>query len=302
MRRDEASDGGFFLRLPRLLGCRPGGKAADAAGWSQFDSRAVCGVLEPPQAAIEFVRARAKVEHEEAWHRLCEKAHRNGITPGQVKNVLEWVRDRAPLIIHVDLDRFCEREGACGGFYRSRFEVAADGSECYLDKRSRWEQKLFDGHYDLAEPFQRPKYGVIDVMNDFRGCVWSSQQYGDSYLVMDRARVWRRCSHTNGDSSEARAAATLDMCAHVLLDYGDADLRELARIAGGRRLQPGDSMKIEGYRYKELQIHGELNLRKDVSKLVVASRHRGGGQERIRRLCDKYGWEFVWMDDERARR
>ena len=37
--------------------------------------------------------------------------------------------------------------------------------------REKWERDLFGGEYDEAEGRERCKYGVLNVMNDFRGVV-----------------------------------------------------------------------------------------------------------------------------------
>eukprot|EP00971_Amphidinium_carterae_P176706 3503647-Amphidinium_carterae.1 len=41
---------------------------------------------------------------------------------------------------------------------------------------------LFGPAYDGAKPFSRPKYGVQNIWNDYRG-VLGAKQYGDSYVV-----------------------------------------------------------------------------------------------------------------------
>lgn len=47
-----------------------------------------------------------------------------------------------------------------------------------------------------------------------------------------------------------------------------------------------------------------MDLTKHVARLVVHPRHRvdGWDEERLRKLCSRHQWEFVWMDDERKRR
>merc|ERR1712137_639869 len=78
----------------------------------------------------------------------------------------------------------------------------------------------------------------------------------------------------------------------------------VVRAEKGTHDRVGDSTKLNGYNYKEVQIHGPINLRSHVKKLVVHPRHRvdGWDEERIRALCKVHGWEFIWMDDERQLR
>ena len=44
-----------------------------------------------------------------------------------------------------------------------------------------------DSEDEEAKPFDRCKYGALNVTNDYRG-VTSAQQYGDSYLVLKDVR------------------------------------------------------------------------------------------------------------------
>jgi len=165
---------------------------------------------------------------------------------------------------------------------------------------------LFGGSYDEAEPFQRPKYGVLDVMNDHRGVV-CARDYGDSYMMLQNARL--RCTFSPVDSGGlfGDRLAVLDQYAHVLMEFSDDELREVARVANakeGSQDRIGDSSKLEGFNYKEAQIHGEVDLKKHVKRLVVHPRHLVDGVDemQIRKACDKHGWEFQWMQEERKRR
>jgi hypothetical protein len=172
--------------------------------------------------------------------------------------------------------------------------------------RAKWEYDLFGGAYDDATPVERPKYGVLDVMNDHRGVV-CAYQYGDSYLVLKNARL--RCTFAPEDSGGICGSrlAVLDQYAHVLLEYGDTELLEVARVASapeGSEERIGNSYAVLDY--KEAQIHGDIDLKKHVKRLVVNERHHTAdadyGEARVRSLCHRHGWELVWMDDERARR
>jgi len=174
--------------------------------------------------------------------------------------------------------------------------------------RSQWERDLFGGAYDDAAPADRPKYGVLDVMNDHQGCL-CAQQYGDSYFVLKNTRL--RCTFAPEDSGGmcSDKLAVVDQYAHVLLQYGETEFQEVVRVANaeeGSEDRIGDSFKLENNNYKEAQIHGELDLKKHVKRLVVNERHRSQdddyGEAQIIALCRKHGWELAWMNEERDRR
>jgi len=255
--------------------------------------------------AISHVRVLAMNSHAQALPRLTRRCKGLGVSDEGLWAVLTWIRDLAPIIIHVDLDKigkFLEHDT----HYRNQFETKTSNGLLDEETRNAWERDLYGGTYSGAAPFHRPKYGVLDVMNDHRGVV-CARQYGDSYITLKNVRL--RCTFAPEDSGGICGSrlAVLDQFAHVLQEFSDEELMEVARVAGadvGCESRIGTSAKLGEYRYKEAQIHGDVQLKRDVRRLVVHPRHRvdGWDENRIRKLCEKHAWEFCWMDDERTRR
>merc|ERR1719401_2410950 len=55
-------------------------------------------------------------------------------------------------------------------------------------------------------------------------------------------------------------------------------------------------------KYKEAQIHGEVAFAEHVERLVANNRHKAAGLEgKLKAVCEKHGWQFSWMDEEKAR-
>eukprot|EP00913_Durusdinium_trenchii_P022165 g20826.t1 len=83
-----------------------------------------------------------------------------------------------------------------------------------------------------ADPFHRPKYGVLNVWNDPYG-IYGCEQYGDSYLVLKDLRL--RCTLAPQDSGglPAQRLAVLDYYAHTLLDPALEELEETAARSNG---------------------------------------------------------------------
>merc|ERR1719201_2045510 len=101
-------------------------------------------------------------------------------------------------------------------------------------------------------------------MNDPRGVV-PCYHYGDSYLVLKNVRL--RCTFAPEDSGGICGSqlAVLDQYAHVLLEYEDHELQEVARIASapsGSVERLGDSLRLADH--KEAHIHGDIDLKKHV--------------------------------------
>jgi len=257
------------------------------------------------RTAIDHVRTMALHNHSKAMPELMARTQSIGINEEQLSSMLTWIRDCAPIIVHVRLDSvgpFLESDT----HYRNQFETNSSNGHLCAATRTDWERKLFGSSYDGALPRERPKYGVLDVMNDHRG-VLAAYHYGDSYMMLKNARL--RCTFAPEDSGGICGSrlAVLDHYAHVLLEYEDHELLEVARVASapeGSEERIGNSMLISDY--KEAQLHGDIDLKRHVKRLVVNERHHTAeadfGEARVRALCHRHGWELVWMDDERARR
>ncbi|CAK0862255.1 unnamed protein product [Prorocentrum cordatum] len=260
--------------------------------------------------ALKRVRGSAEDLHRRALAKLRERCERLQIIDG-LEQIFEWVLWDAPIIIHIDLDavgRYLKEDS----YYRNQFETGTTKGLNILPIREGWEEKLFGECYKDALPFERPKYGVLDIMNDPEG-VLAAKDYGRSYAILKQARF--RCTLTPRDSGKPSVefghVGTLDMCAHVLLEFSDEELGEIYRVAtaADSRDRIGDSRHIQGFDYKEIQLHGELDLKKHVKRLVVDPQHLVYGlchdlgdeqkldQEGIERLCQEHGWDLSYIGD-----
>ncbi|CAE7508788.1 KEA2 [Symbiodinium pilosum] len=253
--------------------------------------------------AVRHIRALAKRNHDDALPKLQRRIASlgSGIKETDLWMTLAWIREMAPIIVHVQLDKmikFMESDT----HYRNQFETATSGGLLKPAVREKWERDLFGGYYDKAKGFDRCKYGVLNAMNDHRGVV-KCAQYGDSYLVLRDVRL--RCTFSPEDSANLKAErlAVLDYYGHVLSEYSDQELLETIQVAkSSDAALLGDSSKVGAMKYKETQIHGEVAFEKHVERLVAHSKYRGRAEEpRIKAVSQKFGWKFSWMDEERKR-
>jgi len=252
--------------------------------------------------AIRHIRVLAKSNHERALPQLQRRVRRMGYTDSQLWMTLAWIRELAPILVHVNLDKmlpFMEKDT----HYRNQFETASSGGLLDVKIREIWEKDLFGGCYESAAAFQRCKYGVLNSMNDSRGVV-KCAQYGDSYVVLRDVRL--RCTLSPEDSANLKAdrLAVLDYYAHVLTEYNREELRETVEVAISReKALVGDSGKVGRMKYKETQIHGAISFARDIQRLVAHQRHRQDGDvaRRLEAVCKKHGWQLSWADQERER-
>ncbi|CAJ1343449.1 unnamed protein product [Effrenium voratum] len=272
----------------------------EQASWQPLVSKAdltAAANMEPCQReAIRHVRHLARMNHEQALPLLTERFTHMGYTTSDMWMTLSWIRELAPVIIHVDLKTIAEflRKDT---HYRNQFETASSGGLLDTSVRDKWERSLFGAAYEGAEPFHRPKYGVLNVWNDPQG-IYGCEQYGDSYLVLKDLRL--RCTLAPQDSGglPAQRLAVLDYCAHSLMEYTDAELQEMVGLARHGREKIGDSQVVcqAWGKYKEVQIHGEIDLSKHVERLVVPERHSDHAAE-YDDLAKAKGWQITWAEE-----
>lgn len=253
--------------------------------------------------AVSHIRTLAKQNHDKALPELQQRIVRKlGFQDKDLWMTLAWIREMAPIIVHVDLSKmlkFMEEDT----HYRNQFETATSGGLLKPATREKWERDLFGGCYDGAKGHDRCKYGVLNAMNDHRGVV-KCAQYGDSYLVLKDVRL--RCTFSPEDSANLKAErlAVLDFYGHVLAEYSDAELKETIQVAkSSDAALLGNSESVGKMKYKETQIHGEICFAKHVERLVAHQRHRESkaDQSRLEAVAKKFNWKLSWVDKERER-
>ncbi|CAJ1444227.1 unnamed protein product, partial [Effrenium voratum] len=247
--------------------------------------------------AVSNIRRIAKVNHQQHLPALQRRVAALGFKDMDLWTTLSWVRDFAPLIVHIHFDKMCKflLEDT---HYRSQFET---GSSCGLNNREvrqRWERDLFQGAYDGCKDFERPKYGVLNVHNDYRGVV-RAKQYGDCYMVLRDARLRTTFSPEDSANLKAERLACLDYYAHVLHEYTDDELRETLKVATTGKLGSSDAILAKGLKYKEAQYHGEVAFARHVERLVLPKVDKYTGREAdIKKVCEKNGWELLGENGE----
>ncbi len=141
------------------------------------------------------------------------------------------------------------------GVYRSQFETGTSNGGLTAHPggdRWQWESRLFGGAYDEAAPAERPKYGALN----FRGrATGGSPRFGSAHLRLRRA-VLARTTFCYPDSVYEPTA------------FGVAGRMGLIALAATPQPDPLDD-------YIEAQVHGPLELARDVEALVLDPCYRG---------------------------
>lgn len=137
------------------------------------------------------------------------------------------------------------------GVYRSQFVTGTSngGLTAHLGgDRWRWESRLFGGAYDASPPESRPIYGALDARGRSEG---AAPRFGSAYLRL-RPEVVARASFCWPDSvfepTHFGVASRMGLVAQA--------------EAAAHSTDPLDD-------YIEAQVHGELQLARDVAAVVL---------------------------------
>lgn len=281
-------------------------------------------MLSAPQTnALRTAEARAARLGPAVRTTLREILERAGIEATTLDAALACLRTHARVALHFHPDRLTRdgRTVAEGfleeGVYRNQYETGiSNGSPTAFPggERDFWERRLFDGAYHAAgvAPADRPRYGALRLMHHPDG---PSPRFGSCYFVL-KPGVTRRSTFTFGGSQENDAlqcTGTLNEPAPFLA----AILREIERGDGAFGVR---GLTVAGFLHRlthelpqpfldpssqplgraldsfvEVQVHGRIDLREDVERLVTDPAFRGTPTgSLLEELCARHGIAFAW--------
>lgn len=229
--------------------------------------------------------ARATIRHVLRMADVAESAFAAGV---------DVLRAHGRIVVHFHPDRLA-RDGEQvatallrDGIYKSQFETGISSGSTSAHAggaRDAWERSLYGGAYaaGVCEDAERPTYGALDLLRHGDG---PAPRFGSCQLVL-RPHVLARCTFTWRDSHlEPAERGTLDelddVLAALLLEVFERSdalgsgplsvaglvqrLHALAAELGTPRERP---MRGTLDHYIEAQIHGRVQLHRDVERLVV---------------------------------
>jgi hypothetical protein len=244
--------------------------------------------MERWERAVAAVGDRAEGDRAQALARLAEIA---GWSVEQAEVGARGLRTAGRITLNFHPDRVARsgRTVAAGmladGRYRSQWATwISNGGRSAIEggERQRWERELFAGHYDGApDDVERPVYGAFDLLGDPHG---GSPRFGSSFVVLattvlDRATMCVGDSHlgpvdvgTAGHSLAVLAGLAEQAATGGLLGR-PLGLDGLEAVLAGRSVLDGPSRDLD--HYVEVQVHGGIDLGRDVEAVVLDPSFRG---------------------------
>jgi len=300
----ESSSGSDPDETQRLSLMETGITPESLSFWSptfaESERLAIVELKSEQRHAVAHTRTISQYYHRQAWTRLLAKAKALGFKDKDVFATLDYIREQAPLIIHLQLDKQIGDEQLIDKLhkdthYRNQFETGVSGGYLGTHVRAIWEHDLFGDAYDKAQGGDRPKYGVLNNTNDPLGCA-TCRQYGDSYLLLKDVRLRTTFSAEDSANLKAEELACCDYYAHVLNEYSDKELG-ITLLVGSGKVESAPSHDIRAY--KEAQFHGMVLLKKHILKLVAHERLKKDDafKAKVEACCKEHNFQLCWMDE-----
>jgi len=181
--------------------------------------------------------------------------------------------------------------------FRNLFEINKSGGSSNCTARSSWENNMFRSAYKDAKPFDKVKYGTLNIFASSYG-VKSAHGYGTSYFIL-KDHNHERVTYVHGDSSlKEMHIGSYKGFYHIIYYLKDNVLKSLLEKIINN-VEPDDKISFS---YIEAQIHGELQLNRDIEKVVIADNlyNNKTVTENIDDFCKKNNccWSFVSKSKE----
>lgn len=292
------------------------------------------------RAAIAHVRARVSQAQGAARARVLQSLRRAEIDAAAFDASVACIREHARIVIHFHPDRLGKTSQTAiealleEGVYRNQFETGRSSGGLFPSggsARDDWERALFGGAYqaEAVPPSERPKYGALELIRWSDGPI---PRFGSCYFVL-RPHVAARTSFTFAGSEDPRALqrlGTIDTLEPVMAALFDeieaggvatppwppyrAPTLGIRNLTIGRFLERAtalatprpDSCLLPHGRVLdtqvEAQIHGAIELRRDVELMVAdpafASTSVGAT---LRQVASGHGLPLQWHRGFRMR-
>jgi hypothetical protein len=268
----------------------------------------IAGMSEAQRAALRAAEEMASRMESDAYGGLIKDLQSSGCTAEMFEEAMRCIRACARVAIHFHPDRVNFKPATVAesllkdGFYRNQFEtgLSSGGRSAFPGgDRDCWERNLFGGAYHVSgvADAERPKYGALALVRYPDG---PTPRFGSCYFVLHRA-VCGRCTFTFSGSEQTLAIerlGTIDKMVSVMA----ALVREVASGQGARVPWPpfvAPTLGIENLTIPHLlkvlcrelplpwpdpttgtpgrvldscveaQVHGPINLRCDIERLVI---------------------------------
>ncbi|KAJ3443705.1 hypothetical protein M0812_09549 [Anaeramoeba flamelloides] len=223
--------------------------------------------LNPRQTTVmKYVVSVSKKKSEEAYSQVLDKLAKMKFNKNDLDKTLIYIRDAAPVIIHFNSNTFDKLLNDT--HYRNLFEINKQKYNKSSGNRVHHESQLFNNIYEKfgtrnhCDPFERPKYGSLNIVNDQKG-VKCCSCYGECHMELKGVKL--RTTFANMDSFHTKNLASCEYYCHVLSEFSEKELKAIVEVGTGRATWKNSSLIAN---YKECQIHGPVKLSENIKVIA----------------------------------
>jgi hypothetical protein len=230
--------------------------------------------------ALLKTNTRCKVFSKQSKHTFFEKIINMGYDESMLTRLKYYFKNIVQVTINFkisNIDFYINDE-----YYRNGLEVSKLFSGDDKLRISR-EDMLFMNEYHHAKPFERVKYGAVNILNNknLSNCLRS---YGDCFFVIKNS-VKPRMTFEYGDSygNNGLQIGNFNNFYSVLCHLPNTLINELLNV------QNNKPVNYSAYaRYIETQIHGPVRFMHDIEEVVIPQKYYELYQNKINTFCKKY--------------
>ena len=285
-------------------------------------------------AALSYVETLVRRHESLSRRRIDQALERARCATKTYDEAMDCVRFHARVVLHFHPDRLGNKPVTVAeallseGIYRNQFETGRSSGSLSAfpgGPRDAWERRLFGGAYHHEEGIsdsERPKYGALELVRHPDGPI---PRFGSCYFVL-RQEVAARTSFTFAGSEDPRSAERLGILGRMDNVMGELFaeiegggmaappwppyraptlglpnltipriLEVLKALAVSRQDQAGQAPGRVLDTQIEAQVHGTIDLRRDVELLVADAAFSGTSTGRIlHELGTRYEFPLRW--------
>ena len=216
--------------------------------------------------ALKWCAKKARIYHKSIMDNVIIRFLELDLTRSDLQIAIDYIRDIDP-IVHfgrtVDWLKTENKMKNC--FEIGSMPITSDNI------RIKWEHNLFGGRYFVeCEPNVRVKYGCLNLMSDDQGCRMA-HGYGRSYMII-KPELKSRITFVCGDSSGMQShICTFDHFVQLFLYLDPIILKHIINMAKYKKGIVKEKPNVNlCYMYIEMQIHGDIDITKDVDHIMLS--------------------------------
>ena len=241
--------------------------------------------------AYKYCKKKSKIHSDQTKGLVLIRFLENGYEEKHVDMVINNIKNNVRVTINIRVQTILENMSN-DTHIKNGYEIKKFNSSSLHCARTTWENNLFNKIYDKAEPYERVKYGALNIFNEVNG-ISSCTMYGESFFIL-KNELKNRISFVCGDSSSQMLhICTFKYCDQLLIHPSNDHFKAIVDNVIYKK-------HSKGYAYIEAQIHGPVRLNFDIEKFCIKQSVfltlKGDDKEKLAFFCNKNNIELVILD------